>query len=54
MFSPIKNIKGSLPSKSIANVWGFPGSSVVKNPLASAEDIGSICGPGRFHMLWSN
>lgn len=47
MFSPIKNTKGSLPSKSTANAWGFPGSAVVKKPLASAEDMGSICGLGR-------
>ena len=26
---------------------GFPGSSVVKNPSANAEDVGSICGWGR-------
>ena len=33
---------------------GFPGGPVVKNPRASAGDIGSIPGLGRFHMLWSN
>ena len=26
---------------------GFPGGSVVKNPPASAEDVGSIPGSGR-------
>ena len=26
---------------------------MVKNPPASAGDVGSIPGPGRFHMLWS-
>ena len=26
---------------------GFPGGSVVKNPPASAGDMGSICGSGR-------
>ena len=25
-----------------------------KNPLASAEDIGLISGPGRFHMQQNN
>ena len=27
---------------------GFPGGSVVKNPPANAEDVGSIPGLGRF------
>ena len=34
--------------------WGFPGSSVVKNPPANAEDardVGSIPGSGRFPGL---
>ena len=29
---------------------GFPGGSVVKNPPANAGDMGSIPGPGRYHM----
>ena len=29
----------------------FPGGGVVKNPPASAGDVGSVPGPGRFHML---
>ena len=29
----------------------FPGGPGVKNPLAKAEDMGSIPGPGRFHVL---
>ena len=32
----------------------FPGGAVVKNPPANAGDTGSIPGPGRSHMLWSN
>ena len=32
----------------------FPGGTVVKNPPANAGDMGSIPGPGRSHMLWSN
>ena len=32
---------------------GFPGGSVVKNPPASAGDLGLIPGPGRSHMLQS-
>ena len=29
----------------------FPGGSVVKNPPASAEDMGSIPNPGGSHMV---
>ena len=32
----------------------FPGGTVVKNPPANVGDMGSIPGPGRFHMLRSN
>jgi len=32
---------------------GSPGGTVVKNP-SDAGDTGSIPGPGRSHMLWSN
>ena len=32
----------------------FPGGAVFKNLPANAGDTGSIPGPGRFHMLWSN
>ena len=31
-----------------AHVQGFPGGSVVKNPPASAGDMGSIPGSGKF------
>ena len=34
----------------IYDMWGFPGGAVVKNPPASAGDMGSIPGPGRPHM----
>ena len=33
---------------------GFPGDSVVKNPSAGGEDMGSIPDLGRFHMLWNS
>ena len=33
---------------------GFPGGSMVKNLPANAGDTGSIPGPGRSHMPWSN
>ena len=32
----------------------FPGDIVDKNPPANAGDMGSIPGPGRSHMPWSN
>ena len=32
----------------------FPGGAVVKNLPANAGDTGSIPGPGRSHMPWSN
>ena len=35
-------------------VWGFPGGLVVKNPPASAENLGTILGPGKSHVLRSN
>ena len=39
---------------SINTLRGFPGGSVVKNLPFNAGDMGSIPGPGRSHMLWSN
>ena len=42
-----------LTSKSVSSA-DFPGGPVVKNPPASARDTGSIPGPGRSHMPWSN
>ena len=35
----------------ITKVWDFPDGPVDKNPPANAGDMGSIPGPGRFHML---
>ena len=35
-------------------VQDFPGGLLVKNPPASAGDIGSISDPGRSHMPRSN
>ena len=32
----------------------FPGGAVVKNPPASAGDMGSSPGLGRSHMPWSH
>jgi len=32
----------------------FLGGPVVKNPPANVGDTGSIPGPGRCHMPWSN
>ena len=31
-----------------------PGGAVVKNPPANEGDMGSIPGPGRSHMSWTN
>ena len=36
------------------HLFGFPGGAVVKNTPANAGDMGSIPGPGRSHMPWSN
>ena len=36
-------------------IWrDLPGGPVIKVSSANAGDTGSIPGPGRFHMLWSN
>ena len=32
----------------------FPGGPLVKNPPASAADVGSVPGRGRSHMPWSS
>ena len=32
----------------------LPGGAVVKNPPANTGDTGSIPGPGRSHVPWSN
>ena len=34
--------------------WDFPGGAVGKNLPANAGDMGSVPGPGRFHMSRSN
>ena len=58
----LKTVQLSLPGgivtceldlKKMSN-WDFPRSAVVKNPPANAGNMGSIPGPGRSHMLWSN
>ena len=43
-----------LPGILRACVRGFPGGSVVQNPPTNTGDKGSIPGPGRSHMPWSN
>ena len=40
--------------KNLRKPGDFPGGTVVKNLPANAGDTGSIPGPGRSHMLWSN
>ena len=32
----------------------FPDGPIVRNPPASAGDVGSLSGPGRFHRLRGN
>ena len=32
----------------------IPGDPLVKNPPANSENMGSVPGLGRFHMLWGN
>ena len=36
------------------NYVNFPGSPVIKNLPANAGDMGSIPGPGRYHMQGGN
>ena len=43
-----------LPTLRLYENRDFPGGTVVKNPPANAGDTGSIPGPGRSHMPWSN
>ena len=35
-------------------MWGFPGSPVVKNPPAKAGDTDLVPGRGRYHMPQGN
>ena len=41
-------------STEIKKLLGFPGGSVVKNPLANSGDTSLIPGAGRSHMPWGN
>ena len=41
-------------SKLIEMINNFPGGTVAESPPANAGDMGSVPGPGRSHMLWSN
>ena len=36
------------------DVLDFPGGPGVENPPANAGDTGSVLGPGRSHVPWSN
>ena len=43
-------LKGSLNKHTHkSRLWDFPDSPGVKNPPASAGDMASVPGPGRFH-----
>ena len=50
---PFLHIQAS-KSRNGLKLLDFPGGTVVKNPPASAGDIGSSPGPGRSHMPRSN
>ena len=43
-----------LDSKQFSKIPGFSGDSDKKNPPAREEDVGSIPGPRRSHLPWSN
>ena len=49
-YSATCGLCGSINEK----VRGFHGGPVIKNPPASAGDMGSIPGPGRFHIPQGN
>ena len=36
------------------SIWGFLGSSEIRESAANAGNMGSIPDPGRSHMPWSN
>ena len=49
-----RQTKGEIPQR-VNSAWqDFPGGLVVKDALADAGDMGSIPGPGRFHMAQGN
>ena len=51
----ITTTKNNLNNKELKNVLSdFLGGTVDENPSASTRDMGSIPGPGRFHILGSN
>ena len=50
----LKNMKFPIKKQNTENSREFPGGSVVKNLPANAGDMGSIPGPGRFHMPHSS
>ena len=54
MISPICGLKKYNKLVIFLKSRDFPGGAVVKNPPANAGDMGSIPGPGRFHMPRSN
>ena len=57
MFQTTRTMKGKKSARmenKTNEVEDFPGGLVVKNPPASAGDVGSVPGLGRFYMLQSN
>ena len=56
-YDPAIPLLGIYPDKTVIQkdtCRDFPGGAAVKNPPANAGDTGSIPGPGRSHMPWSN
>ena len=45
---------GMYTSDKTEHMLDFLGDAMDKNPSANAGAMGSIPGPGRFHMPWSN
>ena len=54
LHSPEWSVTHSLATADKNCLWDFPGGAVVKNLPANAGDMGSLPGPGRSHMQWSN
>ena len=52
--NPSAQCSAFLGSYEIRKLWDFPGGTVARSLLATAGDMGSIPGPGRFHVPWRN
>ena len=50
----LHGVRLSVASLSLLEKLKSPGGPVVQNLPINAGDMGSIPGPGKFHMPWSN